>query len=226
MRGSVLSRAMTQMPAAARPPSAPHLPQATHVLYLHGFRSSPQSMKAQKMAATMAQRFPGVVWWCPQLPPSPRQAMDEVAAQVAHWGLTQPGQLAIMGSSLGGFYATWVAERLAEGAQARVVLINPAVTPERDLTRYIGEQTSWHDPDERFFFRPEYVDELRALQVGSLSRPSRYQVWAATGDEVLDWRDMQARYQACDLRVVQGSDHALSCFDDHLTLILDHLFNS
>jgi predicted esterase YcpF (UPF0227 family) len=78
----------------------------THLLYLHGFRSSPQSAKARQVAARVAARHPGVTWWCPQLPPSPRQAMAEVMAGVAGWPRER---MAVVGSSLGGFYATHVA---------------------------------------------------------------------------------------------------------------------
>jgi len=196
------------------------MPATTHLLYLHGFRSSPQSMKAQKMAAWVATHRPELTFWCPQLPPSPAQAMALVAQGLAEW---PTGCTAVVGSSLGGFYATWVAERLAAGARAPVVLINPSTDPASSLAQYIGQQTDWHNPQDRFFFRAEFVDELRALGCGALTHPTRYQVWAATGDEVLDWRTMQARYRACDLRVVQGSDHALSDFDTHLPAMLAHL---
>lgn len=203
---------MTHTPCATTP--------ITHLLYLHGFRSSPQSMKARKMAEWVARQAPHVVFWCPQLPPSPRQAMEMVAEGTALW---PTGRMAVMGSSLGGFYANWVAERLAVAAHGPAVLINPAVHPARDLARYIGDQTLWHAPDEHFYFDPAYVDELRTLQTDQPSQPERYQVWAATGDEVLDWREMQARYQSCQLHIVPGSDHALSDFDRHLPHMLAHL---
>jgi hypothetical protein len=199
----------------------------THLLYLHGFRSSPQSMKARKVMAWLAQHRPDVQAWCPQLPPSPTQAMQMVQEHLAHW----PTQgVAVIGSSLGGFYATWVAERLPAGEQAKVVLINPAVDPARDLSRYIGEQTSWHDPNDRFFFRAEFVDELRTLTCGTLRRPQQYQIWAATGDEVLDWKEMQSRYAVCararapaGVHIVPGPDHALSDFDLYWPLMQEHL---
>lgn len=197
-----------------------HCPPTTHLLYLHGFRSSPQSMKARKMAGWVARHRPDLTFWCPQLPPSPAQAMADVSQTLTQW----PDQgVAVMGSSLGGFYATWVAEHLPAARQAPVVLINPAVDPARDLARYIGEQTAWHNPEERFFFQPHYVDELHQLGQPPLTRPARYQVWAATGDEVLDWREMQARYSAGQVQVVPGSDHALSSFDEHLPTLLTHL---
>jgi predicted esterase YcpF (UPF0227 family) len=188
------------------------MPALTHLLYLHGFRSSPQSTKARRLAELVAQRWLTVHWWCPQLPPSPRLAASLIQAGTAHWpALT----MAVVGSSLGGFYATWLAQQRG----CRAVLINPAVDPARDLARHIGEQSSWHDPAERFFFEPHFVEELRAMEVGPLAYPERLLAVIATGDEVLDWREMQARYTGAHQRIVPGSDHALSDLDDHLPAI-------
>jgi hypothetical protein len=191
----------------------------THLLYLHGFRSSPRSTKAQRLAAWMAAERPDVHWWCPQLPPSPREALAMLQAGTAAW----PAQgSAVVGSSLGGFYATVLAESPGRSAW-RVGLINPAVDPARDLAAHIGEQTAWHDPAERFFFDPAFVGELRAMAPGPLSDRARYLPVIATGDEVLDWREMATRYAGEPLLVVPGSDHALSDFDHHLPRLLRHL---
>ena len=188
----------------------------THLLYLHGFRSSPKSFKAQRLAAWVAQHRPAVRWWCPQLPPSPREAVALVQAGIADW----PAQdCAVVGSSLGGFYATAVAE--VRGWPA--VVLNPAVDPARDLTAWIGEQTAFHTPEERFFFRAEYIDELRALAVPALTRPERYFAVIAKGDELLSWREMAARYAGAQLRLLEGGDHALSDFDAHLPSVLHFL---
>ena len=202
-------------PAAPSTADRPRQPP-THLLYLHGFRSSPRSFKAQRLHAWLQAHRPGVHWWCPQLPPSPREAMALVMQGVAGW---PHDRMAVLGSSLGGFYATWVAERL--GCPA--VLLNPAVDPARDLAAYIGEQTAFHTPEERFFFRAGYVDELQALQAGPIKQPQRYLLVAAKGDEVLDWREMVPRYPGVHLRLLDGGDHALSDFDDHLPLIIDFL---
>ncbi len=193
--------------------------RTTHLLYLHGFRSSPQSIKARKMAALLASDYPKVRWFCPQLPASPRQAMAEVMATVASWPAS-PGfqSMAVVGSSLGGFYATWVAEQM----HCKAVLLNPAVDPARDLSRHIGEQTSWQNPDEKFFFLPEYVQQLRELSCTSIEA-SNYLAVVAKGDEVLDWREMRTRYAGAQLRLIDGSDHGLSDFDEHLPAILDFL---
>lgn len=188
----------------------------THLLYLHGFRSSPQSTKARQMATLMVERFAQVQWWCPQLPPSPQAAAALIAQGTAHWPADTS---AVIGSSLGGFYATWIAAQRGW----RAVLLNPAVDPARDLSRYIGEQTNWHDPAERFFFAPEFVDELRALAVGALAHPERFMTLIAKGDEVLDWREMTARYAGAQQTVLEGGDHALSDFDQHIPQVLAFL---
>ncbi len=188
----------------------------THVLYLHGFRSSPQSTKARQVAAVMASQFPHITWWCPQLPPSPKAAAELIAGGTTHW---PADRMAVIGSSLGGFYATWLANQ--RGCKA--ALLNPAIDPARDLAKYIGEHTAWHDPAERFYFAPEFVDELRTLEVGPLANPER--VWAliAKGDEVLDWREMTARYPGSHQVVMEGGDHAISNFDQHLPHLLEFL---
>ena len=188
----------------------------THLLYLHGFRSSPQSAKARQMAARVAADHPGVTWWCPQLPPSPAEAMALIERGIAGWPRER---MAVVGSSLGGFYATVVAER--RGCKA--ALLNPAVDPARDLAAHIGEQTAWHDPDQHFFFRPEFIGELRALTPGPITRPERYFAVIAKGDELLDWREMTARYPGAQIRLLAASDHALSDFDQHIDAVLDFI---
>lgn len=185
------------------------MPALTHLLYLHGFRSSPQSTKARKMAAWVAQHHPGLHWWCPQLPPSPREAMEMIRRGVADWPAASS---AVIGSSLGGFYATALAEELGW----RAVLLNPAVFPARDLARHIGVQTAWHDPESRFSFCDSDVKELTQLVPGQIQRPERYFVVIAKGDEVLDWCEMHTRYATCRVKLLPGSDHALSDFDAHL----------
>lgn len=190
--------------------------RTTHLLYLHGFRSSPRSFKAQRMQAVVHARHPEVTWWCPQLPPSPREAMELVSRGIAAW----PRQaMAVVGSSLGGFYATWVAEETG----CRAVLLNPAVDPARDLAGFIGDQTAWHDPAQHVHFAPEFVDELRALERGPVTHPERYFAVIAKGDEVLDWREMTGRYPGVRTKLLEAGDHALSDFDQHLEEVLAFL---
>jgi predicted esterase YcpF (UPF0227 family) len=188
----------------------------THLLYLHGFRSSPRSVKASKMADAVQALYPSVTWWCPQLPASPKQAMAQVLQGVATW---PRDRMAIVGSSLGGFYAAWLAQQF----DCLAVLLNPAVFPARDLVRHIGEQPAWHDPAQSIFFKAEHVQELADMQAQAPSAKARTWAVIAKGDEVLDWREMLARHQTGQVRLLEGSDHALSDFDDHLPEILEFL---
>lgn len=165
------------------------------------------------MAQLMAIHYPQVQWWCPQLPPSPKDAMSLVMQGIAEW---PHDTMAVVGSSLGGFYATAVAELTG----CKAVLLNPAVNPARDLAKYIGEQTSWHDPQAHFFFLPEFVDELRAIAPASLTQLDRFFAVIAKGDEVLDWQEMTGRYLGARIKLLEGGDHALSDFDDHVDEVL------
>lgn len=190
--------------------------RTTHLLYLHGFRSSPQSVKARAMAHWVQNQHPSVTWWCPQLPASPRQAMDLLVQGVAAW----PRQdMAIVGSSLGGFYATVLAEQWACPA----VLLNPAVYPARDLAACIGQHPAWHDPSQQVFWEASHVQELAQLQAQPAKHQARTLAVIAKGDEVLDWREMWQRHQAGQVRLLEGSDHALSDFDAVLPEILEFL---
>jgi len=195
--------------------AATHLP-ATHLLYLHGFRSSPRSFKAQLLADWLAAHRSDVTWWCPQLPPSPAEAIALAEQGTAHW---PRATRAVLGSSLGGFYATVLAERWSCPA----VVMNPAVDPARDLAPFVGELTAFHDPSRRFDFKPEYIDELRRLTPGPITRPERYFALIAKGDELLDWREMHARYPGTEGRLLEGSDHGLSDFAEHLPALLRFL---
>lgn len=174
------------------------------ILYLHGFRSSPQSFKARLLAERMQALGRSDEYLCPQLPASPKEAIA-LALQLVQ--SCAPAELTIIGSSLGGYYATWLAERLG----CRAVLLNPAVQPPRDLEQYVGVSTAYHS-DAPFEFKREYIAELQALALAEISRPERYFLIAATGDEVLDWQQMVAHYPRARHRVLNGSDHGLSDF--------------
>ena len=191
-------------------------PALTHLLYLHGFRSSPHSTKARMLAHAVSPQQLGErapQWACPQLPPSPAQAAADIRALIAGWPVDS---MMVVGSSLGGFYATWVAE--LTGCEA--VVINPAVAPARDLAKHIGQQSQFHDPTDTFFFRAEFIDEFRALAPYPIRHSDRYHALITTGDEVLDWREMRASYQGADIALVEGSDHAVTDFASHLPTVL------
>ena len=184
----------------------------SHLLYLHGFRSSPQSAKARCMADWVARCRPDLHWHCPALPASPAQAIASLQAWLAS---VPPGRCAVMGSSLGGFYADW----LARQHDLPAVLINPAVAPARDLAAHIGVHPAWHDPQQRVHFEATHVRQLQALQ--ERSGPFRPPALAlvARGDEVLDWREMMARHGQGSHVLIEGSDHALGEFQQLLPLV-------
>jgi len=185
------------------------------ILYLHGFRSSPKSFKAQLLAARVAELGGANEWRCPMLPVSPLQAVALAEAQVAETVKGARGEVTLIGSSLGGYLAT----HLAEKHGWRAVLLNPAVLPERDLSAYLGEQPLWHGGGS-IVVEPRHLDELRALGVGSITQPERYYLIAATGDEVLDYREMLAHYPGVETKLIDGSDHAISEFANYVDDVL------
>ncbi len=182
------------------------------ILYLHGFRSSPQSNKAQQLRAVLTARGRGDEFVCPQLPASPHAAA-QLIEQTARRHDRQP--LALIGSSLGGYYATWLAQRV----DCRAVLLNPAIRPYEDLRQHLGLQPVYFSA-ATIEVKAEFLDELRVLDTPSITRPQRYLLVAATGDEVIDWRTMVAKYAQCRQRVIQGSDHQLQDFSQYLDEVL------
>ncbi|MGB3289494.1 MAG: YqiA/YcfP family alpha/beta fold hydrolase [Burkholderiaceae bacterium] len=189
------------------------------ILYLHGFRSSPKSHKATLLAAALRERGLENEWIAPQLPASPRRAMelaDYLIEQARETRGMDPGKdLTIMGSSLGGYYATCLAERW----KCRAVVLNPVVYAARDLATQVGEHTMYHS-DDPFVFLPEYVDELAEMAVGRPAHPKRYYLLAAKGDEVLDWHEMADWFEGCEGRILEGGDHGLSDFEQWLPEVL------
>ncbi len=182
----------------------------TAIAYLHGFNSSPASFKAALIQAEAGRRAPEATFLAPQLPHSPAAA----AALLSDLVREHP-HVVLVGSSLGGYYATWLAERFA----LRAVLLNPAVRPYELLAAHIGRQKNFHSGEE-YDFTAQHVVELRALEVDVIT-PRRYLLLAASGDEVLDYRIAVARYRgACQL-VIDGSDHGLSNFADYVGEVLD-----
>lgn len=184
------------------------------ILYLHGFRSSPQSFKARLLGQRLTELGLGHTYRCPQLPASPCAAAELALALARE--MTAGGEgLSVVGSSLGGYYANWLAERIG----CRAVVLNPAVQPPRDLENYVGVTTAYHS-EEVFEFKREYIDELQALRVETITHPERYFLIAATGDEVLDWREMTAHYAGARQAVIEGSDHGISEFAQYVDQVL------
>jgi uncharacterized protein len=186
----------------------------THSLtYLHGFRSAPQSFKAKWLGDKLEEChsmgvFRHLTFACPQLPMSPREAYA-LARRHAREAVARAGVdgLTLVGSSLGGFYATHLAEELG----CRAVLLNPAVFPQRDLAAHIGPTFMFHS-GESIAFTTAHLAEFGDFPSLPVTRPDRYFLIAAKGDELLDWREMVARYPGAKHKVLEGSDHGLSDF--------------
>lgn len=177
------------------------------LIYVHGFNSSAQSYKAGLLRAHLTKLGMAAHYACPELSHRPAQAMAQLRALIApHDAHT----VTLVGSSLGGYYATWLVENLG----ARAVLVNPAVRPYELLAPYIGPQKNLYT-GESYEFTAAHVAELRALEVECIT-PDRYLLITASGDEVLDYRAGVRRYAGCEQIIVKGSDHGFHGFDGHL----------
>lgn len=181
------------------------------ILYLHGFRSSPKSSKAQIMHQALKANGIEKGWFCPQLPPEPSQAIA-LCNELIEKNLKDNQSLSIIGSSLGGFYATYIAE---QWPQAKAVTLNPVVFAARDLAHYVGPLTNFHT-NEPFHFTKRNVDDLAQLEIKQITQPERYLLIAATGDELLDWREMATHYTGAKQIIIEGGDHGLSDFEQYL----------
>ena len=182
----------------------------THILYIHGFNSSPASRKARQLQAAMQRIGLAAQLHMPALHHHPRQAM----AQLQHV-IAELGQPVLVGSSLGGYYATHLAAR--RGLKA--LLINPAVLPHQRFDGYLGEQTN-HYSGETWQLTHDHVEALAELAVPAPQDPAQVQVWLQTADETLDYRAAARYYQACALRIQAGGDHSFQGFARGLPALL------
>ena len=179
------------------------------LIYIHGFRSSSRSFKAGLLRDRLRALGLAQAFVAPDLPHEPDRAIAAIMA------LQPRPQDTLVGSSLGGFYATWVAEQ----AGCRAVLLNPAMHPARDLAGHVGPQTGYHD-GVPFVFEAAWLGQLRRYEIPAITRPERYLLVAARGDELLDWREMVAAFPGARHRVLDGSDHGLSDFAEYLEEVL------
>ena len=186
------------------------------IVYLHGFRSSPNSSKAQLTGEAIGSHVKdgqAIEWYCPQLPPSPQAAMTMVKQKIAE---TKAKDLCIIGSSLGGFYATYLAEQYPH---AKAIMLNPAVRAARELAPYVGQLTAY-DSDEPFDWRAEYVEQLKEQQVEEITNAERYFLLAAKGDELLDWHEMVEHYPGAKHLIIEGSDHGITEYPQYLDQVV------
>ncbi|WP_425929162.1 YqiA/YcfP family alpha/beta fold hydrolase [Pseudomonas sp. NyZ201] len=182
------------------------------ILYIHGLNSSPGSMKASQLLAVMQRMGLAGQLRIPALHHHPRQAIAQLEADIA-----ELGRPLLVGSSLGGYYATHLAER--HGLKA--LLINPAVNPHQLFDGYLGTQTN-HYTGETWELTHGHVEALAALEVPPPLDAARYQVWLQTGDETLDYRRAERFYRACALRIEAGGDHSFQRFALHLPALLSY----
>jgi len=181
------------------------------ILYLHGFNSSPYSAKAQLFRHYLEERGREAEFMCPALSHRPSVAVAQAEAAIAD---LPRREITVVGSSLGGFYATWLAEK----HDLRAVLINPAIDPHVGLRAYVGPQQPYHG-GEPYELTEQHLREWQSMYVAKV-RPGRYLLLVETGDDVLDYRIAVRRYVGAKQIVVQGGDHSFASFPDHIPLIL------
>lgn len=184
------------------------------LLYIHGFNSSPASHKARMLQRHLESMGKGEQFVCPALPDRPAQALARLEAELLERSATP---VTLVGSSLGGYYATYLAEKFD---RLRAVLVNPAVKPYAGLRAYLGPQKNLYT-GESYELTAQHLDELVALDVGRPTRLARYYLMVTTGDEVLDYREAVRKYSGAKQLVVQGSDHGFADFSEHLHSVLE-----
>ncbi|CBL46472.1 Predicted esterase [gamma proteobacterium HdN1] len=185
---------------------------AIHIFYIHGFNSSPQSAKAQVMGRFLAQHYPDYRYHVPELPFSPEGAVDILCRAIEP---CLPETVYLLGSSMGGFYGTYAAERYG----LPLAMINPAVNPDVLVQLFMGEQINDYT-GERYTFTPEHVDIFRSLSP-EITQPARYLLLTQTGDETLDYREGIERYRNSPQIVEQGGSHGFDNFEEHLPGIME-----
>jgi len=182
------------------------------LIYLHGFNSSPGSHKAQLLKRYMEECGLGNQYCCPALPVSGRRAVAMVEAEIAR----HPREsVTLVGSSLGGFYSSYLAER----HDLRAVLINPAVFPHEDLRAYLGVQRNLYT-HEQYELTEAHLRQWEELYLPTV-RAQRYFLLVETGDEVLDFSVAVNKYAGSRQLVIEGGDHSLKSFPEHIPSILD-----
>lgn len=183
------------------------------ILYLHGFQSSPHSFKAQLLESRLNALNCEKEYICPQLLSSPAKSIEMALDLVRDSTLSS---LVIIGSSLGGYYANWIAEKL----KCRAVLLNPVIDPWN--IKILGDSPDKSDLRVREWleFVQQYEKELQSIRVAKITNPERYMLIAAKGDALLDWRMMVEHYEGANQTIIDGSDHGLSDFEEYIDKVL------
>ncbi|MDM3872291.1 YqiA/YcfP family alpha/beta fold hydrolase [Porticoccus sp. W117] len=186
------------------------------LLYLHGFNSSPLSFKSEATRLWLKEHHPEVEFHCPQLHNYPERAIAQLEDIIVQCDVPP----ALAGSSMGGFFATYLAEKYA----LRATIINPAVRPWRGMHEYVGENANYHT-GETWVMEHHHVEQYRQFDVETLQRPENLWALLQTEDEVLDYRDAEEKYAACKLTIEQGGDHGFQGYERFLPEIYQFLFD-
>ncbi len=188
------------------------------LLYIHGFNSSPLSIKAEQTRRYLLKKFPQVSFICPQLKTTPAQAILQLEQIIC--ADENNTQWYLIGSSLGGYFASYLAAKY----NCLAVLVNPAIAPYKLLQDYIGEQVNPYT-QEVYQVTTEHMQQLELLEQAAPTIDGRqknnYLVMVQTGDEVLDYQQAVEKYQHCRLLVQEGGDHSFIDFDLSLPTICD-----
>ena len=183
------------------------------LLYLHGFNSSPESHKAQVVKQFMHEKGCDDLLLCPAIPVVPEEARLFLEQLVESTLTTH--ELSFVGSSLGGYYATYLAEKYSGTA----VLVNPSVKPYETLASYLGENKFYFE-DDWWDFNETHIEQLKAMDVATITSPNRYLVLLQTGDETLDYRQAEKKYKDAHCIVEQGGDHSFVDFERFIAQII------
>ncbi|PKG40575.1 YqiA/YcfP family alpha/beta fold hydrolase [Psychromonas sp. Urea-02u-13] len=186
------------------------------LLSLHGFHSSPASLKARQLATFLAKHHPEIIFVCPQLPCLPGEMWQLIASIFEQY---KDDEIAVVGSSLGGYLATQVAETY----KAKVILVNPAVTPYLLLKAYAGEQVHPY-LETPYYINEDFMTQLKALDVKIINRPQNSWVLLQQGDEVLDYQQAITKYQGCKITCEKEGDHSFIGFERFIPDIIKFLF--
>ncbi|WP_066961252.1 YqiA/YcfP family alpha/beta fold hydrolase [Microbulbifer sp. Q7] len=206
------SNVLDQSPAGERP----------LLIYLHGFLSSPQSHKCQLLKAWLQEFRPDIVFYAPLISPYPAQAALALSSAVKEFAKTHKGPIGLTGSSMGGFWSTWLAEQYRLPA----VVVNPAVTPSRFMPAYVGQDLKPYSGEiQTYRLQPADVDKMQQLE-SAIAGPlqARYWLLAQRGDETLDCREAEDFYRGQRQTVEEDGDHSFQGFARYTAALVDFLF--